>query len=125
MLEEMRKKPAGVKKLYAFWGAAGTTGLIAVVWVLALVMRFPGQDLFSTENVAESTGAFSQFFERTKDETAEIIKNSNNKEAETSQSGSLTASTSPATTTKDGQGSESSSAGRTVQIATTSVRSTQ
>lgn len=68
MLEELRQKPLATRKLYAFWSAAGITGVIAGVWVLAVVVRWDGFAGPSLRDSAQAAGAFSQFFSRTKEE---------------------------------------------------------
>ncbi|OGG41630.1 hypothetical protein A2837_00590 [Candidatus Kaiserbacteria bacterium RIFCSPHIGHO2_01_FULL_46_22] len=66
MLEELRKKPKAVRNLYAFWGAVILTGLIALVWTLSLYAKFNKIDTPSFKEANDTTGAFSQFIEKTK-----------------------------------------------------------
>lgn len=68
MLEELRKKPKGLKEAYAFWGAAIFTGLVAIVWLASLPVRFSAIDTAEqVENQAETNSAFSQFFGQLKE----------------------------------------------------------
>lgn len=119
MFEELRKKPRAVKKLYAFWSAAGVTGIIASVWLLAIVVKFSDEVLLPTENVAESAGAFSQFFEKTREEAAEIFKSGQSDEFDGEEAFATSSASTGTTTSADGQ-AVSTSSGRTVQIGTTS-----
>ncbi|OGG85704.1 hypothetical protein A2392_02795 [Candidatus Kaiserbacteria bacterium RIFOXYB1_FULL_46_14] len=66
MLEELRKKPKGIRNLYAFWGAAILTLVIGFVWVLSLSTKFDKIDTSSFKEVGDTTGAFSQFIKKTK-----------------------------------------------------------
>lgn len=66
LFKQIRKKSKVAREQYAFWYAAGITGLIAIVWVVSLQYRF--DDSFSGEEIAasEHKGAFAQFWTEAK-----------------------------------------------------------
>ena len=74
MLDEIRKKPQYVKQNYAFWGALLVTGVVAVVWVFSLSIRFEEVDVYTVEssNNPDSSGAFSQFWGELKDKAGSV-----------------------------------------------------
>lgn len=67
MLEELRKKPKSVRSLYAFWGAAGITSVIAGIWVLFLVINFDQFEGLNIEPTEQTAGAISQYLSRARE----------------------------------------------------------
>ncbi len=74
MLQELRQKPKHVREKYAFWGAIGTTAVIALIWGLSLSAKFNNLDTKNIEAVQtdnqESSGAFSRSFSDAKNSMA-------------------------------------------------------
>lgn len=66
MLEELRKKPRSVKNLYAFWAAVLFTGVIGGIWLLGLLVKFSTVEQTPLQNIEKTSGAFSQFIDKTK-----------------------------------------------------------
>lgn len=67
MFKQVHKKQKSVRELYAFWLAAGITGVIAIVWLISLQYQFDTEALSADgadQNV--SVGAFSQFVREAK-----------------------------------------------------------
>ena len=68
MLEELRKKSKSTKEAYAFWGAAILTGLVGIIWVVSLPVRFSEVGSVANVEAAVATeGALSQFFSKMKE----------------------------------------------------------
>lgn len=76
MFEQVHKKQKSVREMYAFWCAAGITGIIAAVWIVSLPFRFDGP--IPTENITDSpqAGVFSQFISETKNSFTAIFSSS-------------------------------------------------
>lgn len=115
MLEELRKKPKGIRNLYAFWGAAILTVIIGGVWLLSLSTKFDKIDTSSFKEVGDSTGAFSQFIKKTK---LRFSNDTSTTTVESSEAPLETATTSP----QDTVPSESSSKIQLLIATTTSEK---
>jgi len=117
MLEELRKKPKAIRNLYAFWGAVILTGIIALVWVLSLFAKFDKIETPSFKETNETTGAFSQFIEKTKQRFL-------NDESEADQS-SVFEETAATTTSSETASSTESTVTTQFQISTTTEQKVQ
>lgn len=71
-LTRLRKKPKGMRNQYAFFGAAGITLCITVVWLAAAPLSFNAPDVSATKN--NSSGAFSQFWNNVSTQIATVWK---------------------------------------------------
>ena len=67
MLDELRRKPREVRRLYAFWGAAGITTLIASVWLVAMVAKISSLEDLPVNNTEQTAGAISQFMSKARE----------------------------------------------------------
>ncbi len=68
MLEKLLKKPKSTREQYAFWGAVSTTGVIGLVWFLALSVDFKDGGPFDVDEGQQTASAFSQFFGELRDD---------------------------------------------------------
>ena len=72
MFNQIRRKPKGVRQQYAFWYAAGITGMIALVWGVSLQYRFD-ESMFASADEEAYSGAFSQFLSDAKENFANVF----------------------------------------------------
>lgn len=80
MFKNLRRKPRAVRERYAFWYAAGATGVIALIWTLSLQYRL--DDTFTEGEFAadEQVGAFANFFSDAKQNFANVISSADDAE---------------------------------------------
>ncbi len=71
MLEKLLKKPKSTREQYAFWGAVSTTGVIGLVWFLALSVDFKDGGPFDVDEGQQTASAFSQFFDELREDFLE------------------------------------------------------
>lgn len=71
MLEKLLKKPKSTRERYAFWGAVSTTGVIGLVWFLALFVDIKEGGPFDVDDGQQTASAFSQFFGELKEDFLE------------------------------------------------------
>lgn len=75
MLKKLRRQPRAVKQFYAFWGAAGMTGIVASVWLVSLAIKFSDTNPLPTTGEENTAGAFSQFFDKIQGGAIDSLKN--------------------------------------------------
>ncbi len=132
MLDELRKKPRGLKEAYAFWGAFTFTGMITAVWLASIPLRFSDTEV---EGTTQTAGALSQFFEQMKtnisgtwQENKRAFEGSGGEEGAADTIASSSSGTAISTSSDAGAGTEAAapvliatSSPRYVEIATSSV----
>lgn len=127
-IENIRRKPEGVRNLYAFWGACVFTMLVIGVWSLSVPERLLSVLSFSEPQVPPTSRLWSGIAEHSSQLSASIIglfesESSDNTSSEVDISKQVETMNKKETETENwvwGRPYEERSGGQVVQIATSS-----
>ena len=70
---DLRNVPRDARQRYAFIGDATVKGVIAFFWIVALSVQFSTSEGIITADDTESEGAFSQFIDEVRSNSAAVI----------------------------------------------------
>jgi hypothetical protein len=129
MLVKLLKKPKRTREQYAFWGAVSTTGVVGLVWFMALSINFQDGGPFAVDESQQTASAFSQFFNELKSDflkTQSTEDNESKNEGEGEEVNTATSS-SPGETKEVASSSPAfvaTSSPRVIQVGTSSSQKT-
>ncbi|MEX0913136.1 MAG: hypothetical protein WDZ56_01250 [Candidatus Paceibacterota bacterium] len=122
MLEKFLQKSKSSRERYAFWGAVSITGVIGLVWFMALSINFQSNEPFTVDEGQQTASAFSQFFGEIKNDFFNIQAGEENEDAREGEERASTTEKEETQPSLEAPTPAATTTPRSIQIATSSLQ---